>query len=75
MLRDLGTLGGDSANAWNINDRGQVVGDSVTTDGSTHAFLWDKGVMTDLGTLGGPFSSAAVINDRGQVAGSSDNAD
>jgi probable HAF family extracellular repeat protein len=74
VLRDLGTLGGDSAVAWDINDRGQVVGESLTSDGSTHAFLWEKGVMTDLGTLGGQFSSALVINDRGQVAGWSDTA-
>ena len=74
VMLDLGTLGGDSAVALDINDRGQVVGESLTSDGSTHAFLWEKGVMTDLGTLGGQFSSALVINDRGQVAGWSDTA-
>ena len=79
---NLGTLGGGSAEAADINDRGQVVGLSQTAAGENHAFLWQrqndhdfrwkKGAMTDLGTLGGVYSSAADINDRGQVVGTSD---
>jgi len=70
-VRDLGTLGGGASRAWGINDRDQVVGESETADGRTHAFLWSNGQMTDLGTLGGPFSRAADINNRGQVVGTS----
>jgi probable HAF family extracellular repeat protein len=67
-------LGGTVTNfAFDINDRGQIVGFSnVAGDMTTHAFLWQNGVMTDLGTLPGDFASFAyAINDLGQVVGQS----
>jgi len=56
---DLGTLGGNSSSATDVNARGQVVGLSETESGERHAFLWttDDG-MIDLGTLGGSSSTA-----------------
>jgi probable HAF family extracellular repeat protein len=67
---DLGTLGGDHAWARGINDRGQVVGESLPPSGPIHAFLWQNGRMFDLGVLPGDNSSAALdINNRGQVVG------
>src|SRR5690242_5642930 len=67
---DLGTLGG-SSNARSINNRGQVVGESETRAGKTHAFLWQHGRIEDLGTLPGYEDSIALaINDHGWIVGS-----
>jgi len=74
-MTDLGILGGNYSYAQDINDIGQVVGYSATTDGFRHAFLWQDGVMTDLGTLGGNTSTALKINNAGQVVGSSTTTD
>jgi probable HAF family extracellular repeat protein len=78
---DLGTLGGSTAGAGDVNNAGQVVGASSLpgdppgvpgVDPFTHAFLWSRNTgMIDLGTLGGTRSGAAAINKRGQVAGNS----
>jgi probable HAF family extracellular repeat protein len=68
-LTDLGNFGGGSAQAYDINEAGQVVGYAVTPTGKAHAFLWEGGVMTDLGTLGGNHSDGFAINEAGQVAG------
>lgn len=70
---DLGTLGGSSSHAYDINDSGQVVGDS---DG--YAFLYDGGNMIDLNTLlptgsGWELSVAYGINDSGQIVGQGSN--
>jgi probable HAF family extracellular repeat protein len=61
-----------------MNNRGQVVGNSLTTSvpgpfgvGSTAPFLWEKGRRRNLGSLGGSFGGANAINERGQVAGGS----
>jgi probable HAF family extracellular repeat protein len=69
-MRDLGTLGGKESRAWDINDRGQVIGEAETkatdADGDpvSHGFLWQNGKMRDLGDL-----RVFGINERGQIVG------
>ena len=70
---DLGTLGGGSSFATDINDQDIVVGWSVLADQSQHAFRWTRAHgMEDLGTLAGHnWSMAVAINPRGDVLGMS----
>ncbi len=72
-ILDLGTLGGLSSYAYDINDVGQIVGYARTTGGNDHAFLWQAGAMSDLGTVNGGNSLASAVNATGQVAGTSNN--
>jgi probable HAF family extracellular repeat protein len=78
VWRDLGTLEGGTASwAFDINDAGQIVGQSRTEPCPTslrcRAFLWQDGVMSDLGTLeGGTYSEARSINDAGHIVGVSE---
>jgi probable HAF family extracellular repeat protein len=58
---DLGTLGGASSYAADINNGNMVVGWSETSSGTTHAFRWTTADgMVDLGTLPGDAMSRAV---------------
>jgi len=70
VVTDLGTLGTDSF-AQDINNSGEVVGDSgLPGDGTiTHAFIYAGGKMSDLDTWGSISSSASGINNLGQIVG------
>jgi probable HAF family extracellular repeat protein len=71
VLTDLGTLGGLSAQAYDLNDNGRVVGYATNASSQGRAFVWASGQMTDLGTLGGLHADAQAINNLGQVVGRS----
>ena len=43
---DLGTLGGASSEATNINDMGQIVGWSIAESGETYAVFWEVGIKS-----------------------------
>jgi len=75
---DLGTLGHDPSSAFGVNDRGQVVGNSLTGTFGAHAFYWDASSgMIDLVPLDGPdgYANAGGINAHGVVVGASSTPD
>ena len=68
---DLGTLGGDVSEPWDINATGHVVGYSQLVSGNgdpTHGFLYNGSTMIDLGG-GAGFTVAYGINDADDVVG------
>jgi probable HAF family extracellular repeat protein len=68
-LINLGTLRGDvTSSAAAINDRGEIVGESVNSNGIPHAFSYRNGRMSELST---DPSAAVAINDAGQIVGNS----
>ena len=62
-MQALGTLGGPTSQAEDINSSGQIVGVSLTAGGSEDGFLYSgNGPMVDLG----PYRTT-LINDAGQM--------
>lgn len=69
-VTNLGNLGGADITVTGINNRGQVTGYGLTSQGDSHAFLWSAGMMADLGVYSSNYQSqAAAINNSGQIAG------
>jgi probable HAF family extracellular repeat protein len=67
---DLGTLGGRTSVAADINSRDVVVGSSETVTGAVHGFRWSAATgMVDLGTLAGDDESRAVAILDGNMLG------
>jgi len=72
-IKDLGTLGGGQSSALSINNRGWIVGTSLTSSGTgiLHGFLWTpSGGMQDFSVLAGTSQQAysLQVNDFGVVA-------
>ncbi|MCM5679565.1 PEP-CTERM sorting domain-containing protein [Schlegelella sp. S2-27] len=74
-LLGLGTLGGTSSMARDINDRGQIVGSYQLANGRSHAFIYDQGAVRALDTPGALSSWANGINAGGQMTGTVELAD
>jgi probable HAF family extracellular repeat protein len=78
---DLGTLPGHATSqAWGLNDRGQIVGQSCPATGFCKAFIWENGAMRDLNDpelsrFSDQLEHAQDINDLGQITGRAVNLD
>lgn len=71
----IADLGGGESRAAAINNLDWIVGESLTGEGATIAFVWIPETGTaPLGTLGGGSSRAFDINDAGVVVGESTDA-
>src|SRR5215207_8049071 len=75
QMQDLGTLpGGIGSIAYSVNDSGQVVGVSLTSNETKRAFLYSDAQMYDLndlipGDAGWTLLEARGINTSGQIVG------
>jgi len=70
---DLGVLDGGFSRAYDLNNRGQVVGEA-TSGASWHATLFDGQITIDLNSLisqdsGWTLNHASGINDSGEIVG------
>ncbi len=67
----LGTHGGTSSTAYDINNHGLIVGTSRNSDGAERATIFSGtgSGNTDVGTLGGNYSGAHHLNDMGTIVG------
>lgn len=69
QMTDIGSLVTDGAScAFDINDNGEVTGNSDTATGEQRAFIYTNGTITSLGNLG-TSSFGTSINNAGVVAG------
>lgn len=73
-LTEVGDLGGGLSEFWDINNKGQAVGDSIYPNGDSHSILYENGQLIDLNDrisadAGWVLLSAVGINERGQIAG------
>jgi probable HAF family extracellular repeat protein len=58
-----------ASQAFDINDRGQVVGEYQDADGVFHGYVWEPGRFKTIDVPGQPSTAATGINNRGQITG------
>jgi probable HAF family extracellular repeat protein len=69
-MMDIGSLAnGGTSCAYDINDAGEITGNSATPSGESRAFIYRDGTMTSLGNLGSS-SIGNSINNASLIAGS-----
>jgi probable HAF family extracellular repeat protein len=67
----LSTYDGSATNAHGLNEKGQVVGEYVNSNGALNAVIWENGGWQELGILSdGADSRAKKINNNGNAVGS-----
>src|SRR5207247_818208 len=54
---------------FDINNRGQIVGDYTDVNGTSHGFLLDKATFTTIDPPGSVFTQAIGINAAGRIVG------
>ncbi len=71
---DLGAIAYDVSRGHDINELGQVTGDTLNAAGKWRAFLWSAGAMTEIPALvgyGSDYGYGNAINVHGHVVGES----
>jgi probable HAF family extracellular repeat protein len=76
-MQDIGTLGGTCTVAYDLNNRGQVVGQSSQVgDPVNVGFVWDRATgIKQLPTAANLYGGADAINDQGKIVGFGDGPD
>src|SRR5262245_6059786 len=73
MAFDVPPSLGEFTSAFNINNRGTIVGNYGAPDGSAHGFIFSNSQFTDVtlpGAVGFDLGSLGGVNDGGTAAGS-----
>jgi probable HAF family extracellular repeat protein len=75
VMQDLGSLGGTFGEAFLVNNRVQVLGDSdLPGDQVSHPTFWENGNLVDLAvsSIGGSVLTGNWLNEQGAVVGAGD---
>lgn len=71
---DLGAIAYDVSRGHDINEAGQITGDTLNTSGNWRAFLWSDHTMTEIPELtgyAGDYGYGYGMNNLGQIVGES----